>query len=500
MKKNDPTRLFQAWISPRLQAGLLDPFFSTFKNGELYVVGGAVRDALLGRTHKKDLDLLVRGVDGTKLESFLRNLGYVNYVGRTFGVWKFSPKGGTETIDIALPRTEVSKKTGGYRDVVVQSNAQLPLKEDLARRDFTINAMAWSLKDGTLIDPFHGMQDVSRRIIRAVGDPKERFREDYTRILRGLRFAVELEATIAPGTWQQMKKLVKQLVTERSGVPVVARELVAKEFLTSLAAHPAETIRLWDKANVLDVLLPEAMAMKGCSQPRNFHSEGDVWKHALLALEQLETKKFSQAYPTGWNAEIALTVFLHDIAKPITKKKEAGKNGVRMTFYGHDVKGAEVSAAIIDRLALTSFKGPRIDVDRERVVWAVKHHLLAVHGKPESMLATTLEKYFFDDPVAADLLLKLMYCDGSATITDQGKPALVPYRALLKRLAQLRSQSVGKTKLPPPLVDGLVVMKMLKIAAGPKVGEIIRALREEQLTGKVTTAAEAKKWVSTHYG
>lgn len=501
MKKTPaPQRLFRDWISPTLQTGLLDPFFSTFPKAELYVVGGAVRDALLGRTGKKDLDLLVRGVDGTRLESFLRNLGHVSYVGKRFGVWKFTPKGTKETVDIALPRTEVPKNTGGYKDVVVKSNASLALEKDLARRDFTINAMAWSLKDGRLVDPFHGMHDLSRRVLRAVGSPADRFKEDYTRILRGLRFAVELDATVAPTTWAAMKKFAKQLVAEKNGVPIVAREMVAKEFLTSLAVHPAATIRLWDKAGVLDVLMPEAMAMKGCTQPKNFHSEGDVWKHALLAVEQLETKKFATAYPSGWNAETALAVFLHDVAKPATKKKMRGKRGSGMTFYGHDVKGGEMAIEIIDRLALTSWKAPRIDIDRERVAYAVKHHLLAIHGDPALMQATTLEKHFFNNLPAADLLLKVMYCDGSATITSKGSPALQAYRTLLKRLDTLRAQTSGKVKLPPPFVDGIAIMKLLNITPGPKVGEAIHALREAQLTGKVTNASQAKSWLKAHYG
>ncbi len=493
-------RLLARWITPALERALLAPFAARFPAGEIYVVGGAVRDALLGRDGRKDLDLVVRGVPGTALERFLKTRGRVHYVGRTFGVWKFRPTGGTEEVDIALPRTEAPMGTGGYRDVIVKSRADLPIADDLGRRDFTVNAMAWSLTAGRLVDPWKGMADLSARRIRAVRDADERFREDATRVLRALRFAVELEATVVPSTWAALKRHVPQLVAERDGRPVVARELVAKELLKSLAARPAAAIRLWDKAGALDGLMPEAIAMKGCRQPRNYHSEGDVWRHALLALETLETSAFRREFPSGWDVETALAVFLHDIGKPPCQLTPARDKVARITFPGHDVKGAELAAAIIDRLALASYKAPGVDVDRARVAAAVRHHLIAVHGNPKEMAATTVERHFFRDPKAADLLCKLMYADGASTISDTGRPLLGAYRAMKKRIAEVAGARAGKGRLPPPLLRGDEVMRALHIAAGPKVGQVLGSLREAQLSGAVRTAAQALKWVIRTYG
>lgn len=493
-------RLLARWITPALERALLAPFAARFPAGEIYVVGGAVRDALLGRDGRKDLDLVVRGVPGAALERFLKTRGRVQYVGRTFGVWKFRPTGGTEEVDIALPRTEAPQGTGGYRDVIVTSRADLPIAEDLGRRDFTVNAMAWSLTAGRLIDPWKGLADLSARRIRAVRDADGRFREDYTRILRGLRFAVELEGTVVPATFAAMKKHARELMAERHGRPVVARELVAKEFLTSLAAHPAEAVRLWDKAGALAVLIPEAVAMKGCRQPKNYHSEGDVWRHALLALETLETPRFRREFPSGWDAETALAVFLHDIGKPPCQLTPARDKVARITFPGHDAKGAEMAAVIIDRLALASYKGPGVDVDRARVAAAVRHHLIAVHGDPKGMAATTVEKHFFRDAKAADLLMKLMYADGASTISEKGRPLLGAYRAIKKRIADVAGVRAGKGRLPPPLLRGDEVMRVLHLAAGPKVGQVLGALREAQLSGAVRTAAQALKWVVQTYG
>ncbi len=492
--------LFAKWISPALDRALIRPFFERFPEGEIFVVGGAVRDALLGRTEKRDLDLVVCGVAGSTLERFLKEHGRVHYVGRTFGVWKFDAGAGADSVDIALPRTEVPMKTGGYRDVIVKSRADLPIADDLGRRDFTINAMAWSLKDGRLVDPWKGMNDLSARRIRAVRDPKERFREDYTRLLRALRFAVELEATIVPATWAAIKKNAKQLVAERDGKPIVARELVAKEFLKSLAANPAETVRLWDKAGALDALMPEAIAMKGCKQPKNFHTEGDVWHHALLVLETLERPKFRREYPSGWNAEVALAAFLHDVGKPSCQKTPARDKAVRICFPGHDLKGAEMAAAIIDRLALASYKASGIDVDRERVTFAIRHHLLGVHGKPKEMLATTIEKHFFAQPASAELLLKVMYADGAATIAANGRPMLGAYRALKKRISEVAVVRGKPGKRPAPLLRGDEIMQLLKLPSVPKIGEIVTALREAQLSGAITTPAAARAWLNKTYG
>lgn len=493
-------KLFAKWISPALDRALIRPFFERFPDGELFVVGGAVRDALLGRTAKRDLDLVVRGVPGSTLERFLKERGRVHYVGRTFGVWKFDAGAGADAVDIALPRTEAPMKTGGYRDVIVKSRADLPIAEDLGRRDFTINAMAWSLKDGRLVDPWKGMNDLSARRIRAVRNPDERFREDYTRMLRALRFAVELDATIVPATWAAIKKNAKQLVAERDGKPVVARELVAKEFLKSLAASPAAAITLWDKAGALDVLMPEAIAMKGCSQPKKFHTEGDVWQHALLALETLETPKFRREYPSGWNTEVALATFLHDIAKPPCQKTPARDKVERICFPGHDVAGADIAAAMIDRLALASYKAPGIDVERMRVAFAIRHHLLAIHGKPKDMLATTIEKHFLAEPASAELLLKVMFADGSATIATNGRPMLAEYRALKKRIAEVALVRGKPGKRPAPLLRGEEIMRHLKLPPGPKIGEIVAALREAQLTGAIASSAAARTWLTKTYG
>jgi len=220
------------------------------------VVGGAVRDALLSRG-LSDFDVLVAGVEPVALARFLEERGSVDFVGRTFGVFKFTPKGGGTTLDIALPRREKPAGTGGYRDVVTHADPHMPIEEDLARRDFTINAMAWEAASGALIDPHGGQADLEKKLVRAVGDPAMRFQEDYTRMLRALRFAVQLDFGIEAKTWEALRASMTHVNEVRHGLRLVPYELVARELLKSLEADPIRTAELWTDAGALQAVAPE---------------------------------------------------------------------------------------------------------------------------------------------------------------------------------------------------------------------------------------------------
>lgn len=220
-----------------------------------YVVGGAVRDAMLGR-EITDADVLVAGVAPAELTAFLESRGTVDFVGRTFGVFKFVPDEGGDAIDIALPRREQPSGTGGYRDVAASSDPAMPIEEDLARRDFTINAMAWEAVDETIVDPFGGREDLGRKTLRAVGDPDARFAEDYTRMLRALRFASQLGFAIEHVTWTALKRLMPHLNDRRGEERLVPYELIARELLKSLEAEPKRAAKLWHDSGAFTALMP----------------------------------------------------------------------------------------------------------------------------------------------------------------------------------------------------------------------------------------------------
>ncbi len=224
-----------------------------------FVVGGAVRDALLGRGIK-DVDVLVAGVAFENVIAFLEARGSVDDVGRTFGVLKFVGRDDGLTLDVALPRRERPAGTGGARDVETESDPSMRIEDDLARRDFTINAMAWEAAADRLIDPEDGRGDLEKKSIRAVGDPSARFAEDYTRILRGLRFAVQLGFGIEPATREAMLALMPRINDERDGQRLVPYELVARELLKSFAADPSRTAEVWEESGALALLAPELSA------------------------------------------------------------------------------------------------------------------------------------------------------------------------------------------------------------------------------------------------
>jgi len=268
-----------------------------FPKSQIFLVGGIIRDVILGR-ESKDYDFVVRNIPINKLQSFLKKQGWVDLVGKNFGVLKFIPKGFkmTEPIDITLPRTEHAFLTGGYRDFDVQSDPKLPIEQDLKRRDFTINALAFDIQNKKLIDLFNGLQDIKKKRIKTVGKPAERFKEDYSRMLRAVRFACQLNFKIDQQTWSAIKSQMKKINQKKDKNFIVPRETVAKEMAKAHLANPARAFELFDKSGATKELMPELLKMKGCPQPKIFHSEGDVWKHTLLCLKNLSSKKFQNRF------------------------------------------------------------------------------------------------------------------------------------------------------------------------------------------------------------
>lgn len=177
-------------------------------DAELFVVGGAVRDVALNRDIT-DLDLVVQKVPIANLRAALEKLGSVDTSGEQWGVLALTLN--NQTIDLALPREEIQRTGNGhYFDVHVTADPNLPITDDLRRRDFTINAMALNVRTGELTDPYHGQADCREKVLRTVGNPAERFAQDHSRILRCLRFAVQLGCTIEPLTWQGLRSVVAE--------------------------------------------------------------------------------------------------------------------------------------------------------------------------------------------------------------------------------------------------------------------------------------------------
>ncbi len=509
---------FLKHIEERLQAlefAFLKDLAAAFPAAGLYLVGGAVRDAVLGR-ESKDYDFVVSGVPAEELQKFLGTLGIVNLVGRVFGVLKFTPDAaydlvkaqGLEPFDIALPRTDVAAGTGGYRDVEVHGDPALPIEKDLERRDFTINAMAvklqvtsYKLQVAELVDPFGGIKDIENKIIRAAGKPQERFQEDYTRLLRAVRFASELGFIIELETKEAIEKLMVHMNDEKNGEWVTPRETIAKELIRAYVANPVRAFDLAEELGIHRVLIPEMEAMKGCPQPEAYHSEGDVFTHTKLAISQLGSDDFEKIFgERTWNALLVFTVLFHDIGKPPTLKTPEKDGADRVRFDGHDEVGAVMAEKIVERLKLSSMpEESRYHIRKDHLVWLIRHHLIFLND-PEELRTTTIEKYFFNPYLPGDALLRLGFCDGSAALPPTGKPDLVHLTGTMERIRKVGIMTEAKKRLPKALINGDIVMEVLGIKPSARVGEILLALREKQLLGELTTKEEAIAYTKEHYG
>ncbi len=464
---------------------------SRFPKAEVFLVGGSVRDQLLDRP-SADLDVVIRNVSYEQLARYFRKHGSAQFAGRRFGVLKFRPRqtrsrfGQAAEYDIALPRLEHSLGlTGGYRDFAIDSDPKLPIEADLLRRDFTVNAMAWDFYGKQLIDPSGGLADLAARNIRAVGNPARRFQEDYTRLLRALRFAITLDFTIEDQTWTRLRSLISHL-----NDAVLPRELVAAELIRMFEARPLEAIDLLELSGALRILLPETLAMQRCTQPPEFHSEGTVWTHGRLAVEALASKEYKTHFPKIQpDAELVLAAWLHDIGKPFCERT-VRKNGQDIrAYYGHDQEGAVLVKSIAERLKLSSAGGI---VNPDRLAWLIRNHLVVLNA--ESIGLRAIERLFLNPLVPGEKLLALIFADVWASRPASGITNWQGFKTLKKKIHLVRARGFRRQKVKL-LLSGEEVMRLKKLPPGPWVGRILETVRGAQLEGRVRTAADARRFV-----
>lgn len=442
------------------KASLGQPEFSFIKKfskqhpeAKIYLVGGAVRDILLERP-TKDYDFVIAGAPAETMEKFFSSLGEVNLVGKSFGVFKFIPEGfhvgddNFEAIDIALPRTEVAGMSGGYKDFEVQSDPDLPIESDLSRRDFTINALAWDVTAEKIIDEFGGLQDLMAKTLRAIGDPAQRFQEDYTRMLRGIRFVCQLDFVLEPAT----RKIIK---AKAAKIKTIAPERINEEFTKIImSAGPEKGIRLMQDIGLLQVLIPELSAAFGVTQ--NLHHIYDVFEHSVRALQAGADR--------GYKLEVRLAALLHDIGKPQTKEG----NGPKSTFYNHDIVGAKIAGKILRRLnysnEITGY-----------VTHLVRYHMFyyaldIVSDAGVRRLLARLGKDNIDDFIAVRICDRL----------GMGRPKAKPWKLiqLERRFKEVQLDPITPKML---LLKGDELMQLLEIAPGPRVGLILNALLSDIL-------------------
>ena len=319
------------------------------RGGRALVVGGFVRDRLLGRT-SKDLDLEVFGIPQDDLPPLLSRFGRVDAVGQSFPVYKLG------AIDVALPRRE-SKSGRGHKGFVVQGDPSMTADEAARRRDFTVNAILWDPLTDEILDPVGGRTDLEARRLRVV-DP-DTFGDDSLRVLRALQFAARFELDADERT----RELCRGIALDDLPAERIWGEI---EKLLLQALHPSIGFRLALDVGVVDRLWPELRALVGCPQEPEWHPEGDVWIHTLMVVD--EARRRIEDLPHASQVAVMLGAVTHDFGKPGTTAVLDG----RIRSLGHEEAGVEPATAFLDRLNLHSVDG--YDV-RAQVLGLVAHHL-----------------------------------------------------------------------------------------------------------------------------
>lgn len=416
---------------------------------EAYIVGGCVRDILIN-VQPSDWDIATNAMP-KEVQKLFKKTFYDNKF-FTVKVITQSKNPALKEIEITTFRTETKYSDKRHPDKVKPAKT---IEEDLSRRDFTVNAIAIKLttnnkQQTTIIDPFGGQKDLKNKIIRAVGEPKERFSEDALRLVRAVRFAT----TLGFG-WKIEQKTERAIKETAHLIEKISKERIKEELEKIIMSdEPDKGIVLLQKTGLLKYIIPELEKGVGVSQNR--HHIYNIFEHSVLSL------KYAAKY--NYNLEVRLSALLHDIAKPQTKRGE----GPNATFYNHDIVGANIARKILQRLRF-----PKKVV--EKVALLVKNHM------------------FFYDPnlVTESSVRKLLRKVGKENIQDllclriadrkgSGVPKARPYR--LRHLEYV-IEKVSRDPISVQMlkVNGNDVMQILNIPPGPKVGLILNALLAEVL-------------------
>lgn len=473
-KSISPEARLQSFVAQEKRLTWVSLFLTAFPDAFIYLVGGTTRDALRGE-HPNDVDLVIRGVKPDLLETWLLKQGAAEFVGR-FGTFKFIPHGcgGMDPIDIALPRTEHigdSVHASGRRDMEVKFNHNLAIEEDLGRRDFTVNAIAYDIRTGRIVDPFLGLKDLNDQIINAVLVPSDRFYEDATRILRGLRLASQLHFSIEEQTWRAMQAsihLINKTATTEEGQFVfsVAREAVGREFLLGLTRHPVHTLRLWAESGALSLFLPQLAPLE-TEHLANFAllHDTETLLHLLHKASLLETVHLKHVSPTAL------------IAGLLAHLDDNGHSAQQICIKWHFHQFP---------------KDHRAYVNCEGVYWLLNHLHILEETDPATMRPSQFESLFVNHRGAELLALMQAYYASLSTHHIARERVIVAKRIRNKMLDLFTEASKGHTL--PRLLCG-EDFKALDIKEGPRFRELFDLLRDQQLTGAITTKEAAIQFI-----
>lgn len=411
---------------------------------EAYLVGGCVRDLLRDKT-PKDWDLTTDAHPEQIQALFVEH--YANNDFGTIGVKTEDEDPTLQVIEITPYRSE-----SGYTDLRRPDSVTfgVSLDEDLARRDFTINALAYRPKTGVLVDHYGGMEDLIAKRLKTVGDAHERFNEDALRMMRGVRLAAELGFVIDPGTMTAISE--NNLLLQRISI-----ERVAAEFLRIInSPEPMQGIIFLEKLGLLEQFIPEFKAGIGCEQS-GIHAF-DVFEHNIRTLQAAADKKFPE--------HLRLAALFHDIGKPATRRT-GGKNK-HYSFFGHEVVGARMTKSILERLKL-----PRETIDT--VENLVRWHMFFSDPELITLAAVRRTIVRIGEEHIEDLL-NLRVCDRIGT----GRPKEQPFR-FRKYKAMVDEALRDPISVKMLKISGDRIMELTDEKPGKRLGYVLHALLEEAL-------------------
>jgi poly(A) polymerase len=429
---------------------------------DAYLVGGCVRDLLL-RRDPKDYDVATSATPDQVMSIFPETYA----VGAQFGVVLVpAPEDVADnalaedvskslTVEVATFRSDIGYSDGRHPDEVRFTRDP---REDVARRDFTINGMMLDPLSGEVLDFVGGQKDLKAGIVRAIGDPDRRFAEDKLRMLRAVRFAARFEYTIDPATFAAIRKLAEE-------IEVVSRERVRDELTRMLMeGHARPAFLLLDDAGLLPHVLPEISAMKGVAQPPEFHPEGDVFAHTLLLLENL---------PSPCPLTLAWGALLHDVGKPPTFRVAE-----RIRFDDHVDVGVKMAEEICRRLR---FAGD----DTAQILALVHNHMR--FGQATRMSQSTLKRFLRLPAFDEHLALHRADC-------------LASHRNLstYEFIRQKRAEIPVETMRPARLVTGDDLIAQGHVP-GPRFREILGAVEDAQLEGRLPSREAALEFVRSEF-
>ena len=417
---------------------------------EAYFAGGSVRDLLMGH-EPQDVDIAT-SAKPDEIEALMEK---TYPIGKQFGVILVEENG--HHFEIATFRSDSSYSDGRRPDAVLFTSAE----EDALRRDFTINGLFYDPINEKTLDFVGGQKDLKSKIIRFIGEPHERVKEDHLRLLRGIRFKNQFGFGYDPQTQKAIAEL-SHLVED------ISRERIQDE-LSKMLLHPhrAHSLREMDTFGILERLIPEVTAGKGVKQPTQYHQEGDVFTHILKALHDMPENFVSK--------ELAWAVLLHDIGKPDTYSKKPD----RIHFNGHAPHSAKMAESVLKRLKFSND-------ETEKVAWMIEKHM-TIGLIPQMRRAHQVSLFWhpwFED------LMRLHYCDEHGSVPCD----LSLYHQVMKLYEDFKNEKLLEDHFKPKL-SGDQLQKEFGLKPGPLIKELLQAQREAQIEGLVKDEAEARKFV-----